>query len=99
MCRIERLARYDKAPKFELMIHSWDIGATLEGNASVCTTWGVAKAPDGRDNIYLTRVGYRHVYETGTDKTSNEMPLRAANSEARDCGRLMASRALRTLPR
>ena len=43
MCRIDRLARYDKAPKFELMIHSWDIGATLEGNPSVCTKWGVSQ--------------------------------------------------------
>jgi len=120
MCRIDRLARYDAPPKFELMIHSWDIGATLEGNASVCTTWGVAKDPDGRDNIYLTnviplklelpdvraaikaqdkidkpdlivldhrgvgiglyqdlrRAGYRHVYETGTDKTSNETKIK-----------------------
>jgi len=56
MCSIDRLARYDKAPKFELMIHSWDIGATLEGNPSVCTKWGVAKDSDGRDNFYLTDV-------------------------------------------
>jgi hypothetical protein len=120
MCSIDRLARYDELPKFELVIHSWDIGATLEGNASVCTTWGVAKDPDGRDNIYLTnvirlklelpdvraaikaqdnidkpdlivldhrgvgiglyqdlrRAGYRHVYETGTDKTANETKIK-----------------------
>ena len=56
MCSIDRLARYDKAPKFELTIHSWDIGATVEGNASVCTKWGVTKDPDGRDNIYLIDV-------------------------------------------
>ena len=35
MCSIDRLARYDKAPKFELVIHSWDIGATIDGNPSV----------------------------------------------------------------
>jgi len=56
MCRIERLARYDKAPKFELIIHSWDIGATLDGNPSVCTKWGVAKDSDGRDMMYLIGV-------------------------------------------
>jgi hypothetical protein len=56
MCRIDRLARYDKPPKFKHMIHSWDIGATLEGNPSVCTKWGVARDSAGRDNIYLTDV-------------------------------------------
>jgi phage terminase large subunit-like protein len=56
MCSINRLARYDKPPKFELTMHSWDIGATLEGNPSVCTKWGVTADPAGRDNIYLTDV-------------------------------------------
>ena len=37
-------------------MHSWDIGATLEGNPSVCTKWGVTADPAGRDNIYLTDV-------------------------------------------
>ena len=56
MCSVDRLARYDIPPKFELIIHSWDIGATLEGNPSVCTKWGVAADSAGRDNIYLTDV-------------------------------------------
>jgi phage terminase large subunit-like protein len=56
MCSIDRLARYDKPPKFKLLIHSWDIGATLQGNPSVCTKWGVTADPAGRDNIYLTDV-------------------------------------------
>jgi phage terminase large subunit-like protein len=56
MCSIDRLARYDKPPKFELILHSWDIGATLDGNPSVCTKWGVTADPAGRDNIYLTDV-------------------------------------------
>ena len=43
-------------PKFELVIHSWDIGATIDGNPSVCTKWGVAADSAGRDNIYLTDV-------------------------------------------
>jgi hypothetical protein len=56
MCSIDRLARYDKLPKFELTMHSWDIGFTLQGNPSVCTKWGVTTDPAGRDNIYLTNV-------------------------------------------
>jgi len=56
MCSIDRLARYDTPPKFELTIHSWDIGATVEGNASVCTKWGATKDTDGRDSIYLIDV-------------------------------------------
>ena len=53
LCSIERLARYDKAPAFELIIHSWDIGATVEGNASVCTKWGLARNAAGHDVLYL----------------------------------------------
>ena len=56
MCSIDRLARYDKPPKFELIIHSWDIGVTQQGNPSVCTKWGVAANSAGRDNLYLTDV-------------------------------------------
>ena len=43
-------------PRFGNIIHSWDIGATLEGNPSVCTKWGVAADSAGRDNIYLIDV-------------------------------------------
>lgn len=56
MCSIDRLARYDEPPEFELTTHSWDIGATVEGNASVCTKWGVANNSEGRDNINLRDV-------------------------------------------
>lgn len=56
LCSIDRLGRYDKAPNFEVMIHSWDIGTTLDGNPSVCTKWGVAKNSDGRDIMYLIGV-------------------------------------------
>jgi hypothetical protein len=56
MCSIDRLARYDIPPKFELIIHSWDIGATIEGNPSVCTKWGVAADSAGRDIFYLIDV-------------------------------------------
>jgi hypothetical protein len=56
MCSIDRLARYDAPPEFELVIHSWDIGATIDGNSSVCTKWGAAADSAGRDNIYLTDV-------------------------------------------
>ena len=58
MLSIDRWRRYDPgaAPKFELLIHSWDIGATTTGNASVCTTWGLARNDDKRDSVYLTNV-------------------------------------------
>src|SRR5262245_36147158 len=51
-----RLAPANEPPKFESIIHSWDIGATLEGIPSVCTKWGVARDSADRDNIYLTDV-------------------------------------------
>jgi predicted phage terminase large subunit-like protein len=56
MCSIERLRRYDKVPNFELMIHSWDIGATLDGNATVCTKWGLQRETKLGDVLYLTDV-------------------------------------------
>ncbi len=51
-------ARYDLAapPKFELTIHSWDIGATINGNATVCTKWGLVKEEGYGDRVYLTNV-------------------------------------------
>jgi predicted phage terminase large subunit-like protein len=56
MCSIERLVRYDKAPPFELSIHSWDVAATLEGNFTVCTKWGIAKLPNLGDVMYLVNL-------------------------------------------
>ena len=56
MCSIERLARYKKAPPFELIIHSWDFGITKDGNYTVCTKWGVAKDTDIGDVLYLIDV-------------------------------------------
>lgn len=41
---------------FELLIHSWDIGATINGNASVCISWGLGKNKEGRDSIFLLSV-------------------------------------------
>jgi predicted phage terminase large subunit-like protein len=58
MLSVERFQRFDlsKPPKFELSIHSWDVGATIGGNASVCTKWGLAPNKDKRDALYLTQV-------------------------------------------
>ena len=56
MCSIDRLSRYDECADFELIMHSWDIGATTTGNASVCTKWGVAQNSDGHDVFCLTDV-------------------------------------------
>ena len=58
MLRIDHFRRFDlgKPPKFELIIHSWDLGATINGNASVCTKWGLCRGKDGRDLLYLIGV-------------------------------------------
>ncbi len=62
MLSIDRFQRYDpdKPPKFELLIHSWDVGATIGGNASVCTKWGLVREGkgegEGLDVLYLTQV-------------------------------------------
>jgi predicted phage terminase large subunit-like protein len=58
MLSVERFQRFDlsKPPKFELSMHSWDVGATIGGNASVCTKWGLAPGKDKRDALYLTQV-------------------------------------------
>jgi predicted phage terminase large subunit-like protein len=55
---IDRFQRYDlnKPPPFELTIHSWDIGATINGNASVCTKWGLYRNNQGRDFLYLLQI-------------------------------------------
>jgi predicted phage terminase large subunit-like protein len=53
-CSIDRLARYDKPPKFELTIHSWDIAATKGGgNYTVCTKFGLAAIPGKGDCLYM----------------------------------------------
>jgi predicted phage terminase large subunit-like protein len=57
MFSIDRLARYKAPPpKFEAIIHSWDIGATVAGNATVCTKWGLISDAQGRDFLYLLDV-------------------------------------------
>ena len=56
--RSSGFSRFDlsKPPKFELSIHSWDVGATIGGNASVCTKWGLAPNKDKKDALHLTQV-------------------------------------------
>jgi hypothetical protein len=56
MCSIDELVRYKIAPLFEFIIHSWDIGATITGNPSVCTKWGIARNAAGHDVFYLIGV-------------------------------------------
>lgn len=58
MLSIDRFRRYDvaKPPKFELTMHSWDVGATIGGNASVCTKWGLVRDNDDVDTLYLLQV-------------------------------------------
>ena len=57
MCSIDRLARYQKAPPFELTIHSWDLAATRGGGDwTVCAQFGLARDSQGRDLLYLIAV-------------------------------------------
>lgn len=58
MLSIDHFQRFDlgKPPAFELVIHSWDLGATINGNASVCTQWGLTRSKEGCDLLYLTNV-------------------------------------------
>lgn len=58
MLSIDKFRRYDlaKPPKFELIIHSWDVGATIGGNASVCTKWGLVREKRDFDTLYLLQV-------------------------------------------
>ncbi len=58
MLSIERFRRYDRAapPAFEGLIHSWDVGATITGNASVCTAWGLRHEEGVGDVVYLLDV-------------------------------------------
>ena len=58
MLPIERFRRYERnqPPKFEFTVHSWDVGATVTGNASVCTKWGVFREGEQLEQIYLLEV-------------------------------------------
>lgn len=58
MLSIGRFKRFDldKPPLFETIIHSWDVAATLTGNASVCTVWGVRDLPNVLSHVYLLQV-------------------------------------------
>jgi hypothetical protein len=51
MLSVDRFRRYcrHKPPPFAFKIHSWDIGATITGNASVCTRWGAVIEPGRRE--------------------------------------------------
>ncbi len=54
MCSIDRLVRYQKAPPFELTIHSWDLAATKGGGDwTVCAQFGLARDQRGKDLLYL----------------------------------------------
>jgi phage terminase large subunit-like protein len=58
MLSVSSFRRYcrHKPPPFAFRIHSWDIGATITGNASVCTTWGVLNEPGRPEQFYLINV-------------------------------------------
>lgn len=53
---ISRVSRYDRLPKFELTIHSWDLGGTVNGNYTVCTKFGLFRDGTGTDLLALFQV-------------------------------------------
>lgn len=57
MLSIEKFRRYDPQhlPVFERLIHSWDVGATIGGNASVCVKFGL-RTEEGQDLLYILGV-------------------------------------------
>jgi len=58
MLQASKIPRYDLTcpPEFDFKIHSWDIGATISGNASVCNKWGIRRDSDGCWAAYLVDV-------------------------------------------
>jgi hypothetical protein len=58
MLSVDRFRRFCRLepPAFAFKIHSWDVGATITGNASVCTKWGVVTEPGQPELFYLTDV-------------------------------------------
>jgi predicted phage terminase large subunit-like protein len=58
MLSVSSFRRYcrHKPPPFAFKIHSWDVGATITGNASVCTKWGVLSEPGQPERFFLTDV-------------------------------------------
>lgn len=56
MCSVERFKRYRELPRFEAIIHSWDIAVTTNGKFSVCTKFGLAKVPLLGDVLFLIGV-------------------------------------------
>jgi predicted phage terminase large subunit-like protein len=57
MLSLDKFRRYDHSapPKFDSLIHSWDIGATVSGNPTVCTSWGLCREGE-RNVVYLLEV-------------------------------------------
>mgnify|MGYP001048334437 CR=1 FL=1 len=89
MLSVERFQRFDlsKPPKFELSIHSWDVGATIGGNASVCTKWGLAPNRDKKDALYLTqvisvRLELPEVLARSKPKSRKTIPLLSSSTSA-----------------
>jgi predicted phage terminase large subunit-like protein len=57
MLNLSIFGRFDLSVQrsYDFRVHSWDIGATIAGNASVCTKWGLRKE-DSQYGAYLLDV-------------------------------------------
>ncbi len=57
ICSIDRLARYSEPAHYELIVHSWDLGATKNGGDwTVCAKFGLMRDKLGREVFDLLTI-------------------------------------------
>ena len=57
ICSIDRLARFQERSPYELVVHSWDLGATRNGGDwTVCAKFGLTKDHDRREVLDLLEI-------------------------------------------
>jgi hypothetical protein len=57
ICSIDRLARFEKRSAYELIVHSWDLGATQNGGDwTVCAKLGLTRDQEKREVLDLLEI-------------------------------------------
>jgi predicted phage terminase large subunit-like protein len=57
ICSIDRLARFEKRSAYELIVHSWDLGATKNGGDwTVCAKFGLTRDQEEREVLDLLEI-------------------------------------------
>lgn len=62
--QLDKLCRENPPKSFELYVQSWDIGATITGNESVCTTYGLFEK-EGKPRLYLVDAAWMKLELSG----------------------------------